>query len=134
MPSLLDIAPPELAGKEVTVRGVSLPLRGIPAIEWAHLYARFPELRRIVSGRSDGAEPPARMLLAQAALIAAGTGHPGSEEVERAAMMNLTGEEQRGLVEEIVRLSMPGNVFGPLLDEGPAEAGGGPSTAEPDTR
>jgi hypothetical protein len=126
MPSLLDIAPPEIAGKEVDIRGTKLPIAGIAAIDWAKLYARFPELRAVVSGRETPGEDNARnvqMMLAQCALIAAGTGHPGDAEVERAAMVQITREEQAMLAEEIIRLSNPGDVFSPLLDGPPAANG-----------
>lgn len=125
MPSLLDIAPPEIGAKEVEIRGTKLMVRGIPAIDWAHLYARFPEMRQAVSGRGGGenADRP-RLILAQCALIAAGTGHIGNPDIERAAMMNITVEEQTMLVEEIVRLSNPGDVFSPLLDGEPPQPNG----------
>ena len=133
MPSLLDIAPPEIAGKEVTIRGITLPLRGVRAIEWAQLYARFPELRRLVVGRTNGEPDQLQMVAAQCALIAAGTGHIGSADIERAAMVNLTTDEQRALIDDILKLSLPGDMLGPLLD---AEGGSGDalSTAEPDTK
>ena len=136
MPSLLDIAPPEIAGKTVEIRGVVLTLRGIAAIDWAQLYARFPELRAIVAGRGDveGADRT-RMMQAQCALIAAGTGHAGSPAVEKAAMTNINSEEQTMLIQEIIALSNPGDVFSPLFDEGsPPDPGVVPSTKEPDTR
>lgn len=113
--SLLDIAPPEIAGKDVEIRGVKLALRGVAAIDWARLYARFPELRDLVAGQ-DASLTRLRLLAAQCALIAAGTGHLGNADVERAAMLNLTADEQAVLVEDIIRLSNPGDVYSPLFD------------------
>lgn len=121
MPSLLDIAPPELSAETVDIRGTTLTVCGIAADGWATLYSRFPVLRAIMAGRSiEGAALD--VLRAQSALIAAGTGAPGNADVERAAMVNLTEDDQKMLVETIRRLSLPGHVYGPLLD-GAAEDG-----------
>lgn len=115
MLSLLDIAPPEIAGKDVEIRGVKLTLRGVAAIDWARLYARFPELRTLVSG-GDTDMTKLRLLAAQCAVIAAGVGHLGNADIERAALTNLSAEEQNELVADIIRLSNPGDVYSPLLD------------------
>jgi len=117
MPSLVDIAPPEIGAKEVEIRGKVLRVRGIAAVDWAALYARFPELRIMVGGGSDDIDR-LRAMMAQSALIAAGTGDPGDPDAERAAMSNLSAEERQSLIEDIIRLSLPGDVFGPLLDAG----------------
>ncbi len=116
MPSLLDIAPPELAGKDIDVHGQKLSIQGIVAEDWARLYARFPELRQLVAGQDGDAPDRLRMMQAQSAMIAAGTGHAGEREHERAVMHKLTADEQAFVASEIIALSMPGNVFGPLLD------------------
>lgn len=122
MPSLLDVAPPEIAAQEFPVRGVKLQLRGVIAADWAVLYGRFPDLRRVVTGKVDGTESPVQMVAAQAALIAAGLGQLGDPDIERSAMSNLTGDEQRGITETILRLSLPGDVFSPLLDAAAPDA------------
>jgi len=123
MPSLLDIAPPDIGAKDVDIRGTVLRVRGIAAIDWAILYARFPELRIMVGGGSEDIDR-LRAMMAQSALIAAGTGKPGEADVERAAMTNLSADERQSLIEDIIRLSLPRDVFVPLLDAGP-----GPSRA-----
>jgi hypothetical protein len=115
MPSLLDIAPPDIGAKEVEIRGITLRVRGIAAVDWAALYARFPELRIMVGGGSEDIDR-IRAMAAQSALIAAGTGKPGDADVERAAMCNLSTDERQSLIEDIIRLSLPGDVFAPLLD------------------
>ena len=115
MPSLLDIAPPEIGAKEIEIRGTVLRVRGIAAVDWASLYARFPELRAMVGGGSEDIDR-LRAMMAQSALIAAGTGQPGDADVERAAMSNLSADERQSLIEDIIRLSLPGDVFSPLLD------------------
>lgn len=115
MPSLLDIAPPELSAETVEIRGVTLTVRGVRADEWAILYSRFPELRALVSGRDDDAARD-RLYAAQAALIAAGTGYIGNAEIERAAMMNLGPDDFPALVDRILRLTNPGDLMVPLLD------------------
>ena len=115
MPSLLDIAPPDIGAKDVDIRGTVLRVRGIAAIDWAILYARFPELRIMVGGGSEDIDR-LRAMMAQSALIAAGTGKPGEADVERAAMTNLSADERQSLIEDIIRLSLPGDVFSPLLD------------------
>jgi hypothetical protein len=117
MPSLLDIAPPEIGAREVAIRGVTLKVRGIVAADWAALYARFPELRVMVGGGGEDIDR-LRAMAAQSALIAAGTGMPGDADVERAAMSNLSADERQSLIEDIIRLSLPGDVFSPLLDAG----------------
>ena len=134
MPSLLDIAPPEIGAKEIEIRGTVLRVRGIAAVDWASLYARFPELRAMVGGGSEDIDR-IRAMMAQSALIAAGTGNPGDADVERAAMTNLSADERQSLIEDIIRLSLPGDVFSPLLDAATppnghdARRGAGPATS-----
>lgn len=136
MPSVLDIAPPELTAEEVEIRRgdeiTKLKVGGIPNDGWAALYARFPAMRALVAGRAEETPPP-ELFAAQAALIAAGLGSLGNPEIERGVMHRLTADEQNSIVQTIVRLSMPGHVFGPLLG-GAAAPDDGPSTAEPATR
>jgi hypothetical protein len=132
MLSLLDVAPPEVVVTEIDIRGVKLPLRGVRAADWATLYARFPELREIVAGRDGGNMDRLRAIAAESALIAAGTGKTGNADIERAAMTNLTMEERRSLIDEIIKISLPGDVFGPLLDA--VEGGAAPATAAQATK
>lgn len=116
MPSLLDIAPPEISAEQVEVRGVTLRVAGIPAIDWAMLYGRYPELRKVMLGEESDGRDRLRFLAAQSAVIAAGTGHPGDAEIERASMAVLTFDERQQLFDQIIRLSLPGDVLSPLLD------------------
>lgn len=50
MPSLLDIAPPEVVAESVTIRGTEIEVRGLRNREWAALLKRFPELRKQAAG------------------------------------------------------------------------------------
>ena len=137
MPSLLDIAPPEIGAKEVDIRGTRIVVQGIAAIDWARIYARFPEFRAVIGGRGNPGEDIDRgqMMLAQCAVIAAGTGHLGDPDIERAAMVNISRNEQTMLIKEIIRLSNPGDVFSPFLNAAPAPNGvdHNPSTRAPAT-
>jgi hypothetical protein len=130
MPSLLDIAPPEISAVELEIRGVAIKVAGIPAIDWAMLYGRFPELRKIMLGEesSDGRDR-LRFLAAQSAVIAAGTGHPGDADIERASLTVLTFDERQSLFDQVVSLSLPGDVLSPLLDASPAPAANGAGRA-----
>lgn len=115
MPSILDVAPPELSAEEVDIRGTPLSVRGLRADEWTALYARFPELRGVVAGQVDDISNFAAFM-AQAALVAAGLNEIGNAETERLVTERLTRDEMQQLVGTIVRLSMPGNLYGPLLN------------------
>lgn len=132
MPSLLDIAPPELTAEEVDIRGTKLSVKGLPAAEWARLYARFPEIRAILRGQTEGVSDIA-VFAAQAALIAAGLGKPGDAETEHLVMERLSREENRLLAQTVARLSQPGHVYGPLLN-GAAPIPAAPHTEAPATR
>ena len=76
MVGLVDIAP---ATERVTVRGQEVEVFGVSAAGVAQLLARFPDLRKLFSGREVGADEIMDVggdLVA--AIIAAGTGdlHP----------------------------------------------------------
>jgi hypothetical protein len=133
MPSLVDIAPPELTAEEIDIRGTKLKVQGISGEGWMTLYARHPVMRALVAGRTEGLSA-ADTFASQAALIAAGLGQLGDENTERLVMDRLTTEEQRQVVETIVRLSMPGHLFGPLLNGGGADVVAAHSIAEPATK
>lgn len=132
MPSLLDIAPPEITAEEVDIRGTKLRVQGIGADEWARLYARFPDLRAFIAGERESM-PALSRVQSQAAVIAAGVGSPGDPEMERAVMERLSNDDQGRIVDVINRLSMPGHIFGPLLN-GAAPADPAPSTEAPATK
>lgn len=134
MPSLLDIAPPELSAETIDIRGTPLKVTGIGADHWAELYARFPELRAVVvgRGRDDAPARPLEQFEAQVGMIATGLGSHGDPEIERQIMARLSTPEQTLLVQAIIRLSLPGHVVSPLLraaDALPAaRSGEGPAT------
>ncbi len=135
MVGLVDIAP---VTKDVVIRGHRISVTGVSARGVAHLLSRFPDLRALVAGREVAPE----QIIALggdvvAAILAAGTGHPGDERVE-AAVENLTLEEQAELLVEIARLTMPNGV-GPFVEKLSAlgispGAGGGSATQEQTSR
>jgi hypothetical protein len=136
---LLDIAPPEISAEIVDIRGQQIRVRGLGIDEWAVLYSRFPELRALVAGGAmpEGAQQPtaqARLMAAQAALIAAGAGHLSDEDRERAVLRSFTQDDVTAAATAIIRLSLPGHVFGPLLEPGAAASRPGnesPALVEP---
>lgn len=96
--SLLDLAG---VGRTVTVRGLDVPVTGISAKGLAVLFGRFPSLVDAVTGAgldlSSLADLGPDVL---AAVIAAGTGHPGDAKAEAVAA-NLSMSDQLSLVEAI---------------------------------
>lgn len=113
MPSLADLAPPELTAETVEIRGVELKVRAIDNDGWMRLHTRFPALRAILSGRSV---PRVEEVEMQAGLIAAGLGKIDDPDTERLVLANLATEDQQRIMEVIFRLSLPGHVYGPLLN------------------
>jgi hypothetical protein len=104
MVGLVDIA---LAVERVTIRGQEVEVFGVSAAGLAQLLARFPDLRKLFSGRDLGAEE----LIAVggdlvAAIIAAGTGDPGDPVVEEAAG-RLGIDEQADMLSAILRVTLP---------------------------
>jgi hypothetical protein len=112
MVGLVDIAP---VTSTVSIRGQDITITGVSARGIAHLLARFPELRALMTGREvafgDLLKLGGDVICA---IIAAGTGAPGDAESEKAAD-NLTLEEQADLLAAIVELTMPRGL-GPLVD------------------
>ena len=96
--SLLDLAG---VGRTVSIRGLEISVTGISARGLAVLFSRFPQLVDAVTGAgldlSSLAELGPDVL---AAVIAAGTGHPGSEQAEAVAA-SLSMSDQLSLVEAI---------------------------------
>lgn len=137
MVGLVDIAP---AVERVTIRGEAVEVFGVSAGGVASLLARFPDLRRMFSGR----DVPVDQLLAMGgeivnAIIAAGTGAPGDEAAEAAAG-RLSIDEQADLLAAIARATLPKGV-GPFVEKLTALGGavgvedvGAPSPTVPDTR
>jgi hypothetical protein len=112
MVGLIDIAP---AVETVTVRGKPVEVYGVSASGIAYLLRKYPELRMLMSGMSieqdklfalGGEVVPA--------IIAAGCGHPGSADHEKAAAM-LGVSEQFDLLAAILKLTMPGGP-GPFVE------------------
>ncbi len=138
MVGLVDIAP---ATETVVVRGQGVEVCGISASGVALLLARFPDLRRMFSGR----DVPIEDLMAMggeviAAIIAAGTGAAGDAEAERAAD-HLSLDAQADLLIAVARVTLPTGV-GPFVEKltgaggalGLGPAVGARSVAVPDTR
>jgi len=109
MPGLLDIAPSSLT---VPVRGTSIPITGVSATGFAVLLQRFPVFRELLTGREPKLDAETIFKLAPeaiAAIIAAGTGMPGSVEVEAVAA-SLAAHEQLELIQKIIEATMPKGV------------------------
>lgn len=113
MVGLIEIAPAtetiQAQGKPVTVHGVSA--KGL-----AHLLARFPELRKLMTGQ----EVEVDQILAMggdavAAIIAAGCGYPGDDAAEAIAG-NLSLDIQADLLAAILRLTLPRGI-GPFVEK-----------------
>mgnify|MGYP001613578916 CR=1 FL=1 len=109
MPSLIDIG--DLTEK-VEIRGKQLEVQGISAEGIMHLLAKFPDLRKVVTGNAD--EEALKNLSekvpeAVAAILAHGTGSPGDEKAEAQARKLAVGE-QVTLIAVIWRLTFPKGV------------------------
>lgn len=104
--SLLDLAG---VGRTVSVRGLDVPVTGISAKGLAVLFGRFPQLVDAVTGAgldlSSLADLGPDVL---AAVIAAGTGHPGDAKAEAVAA-SLSMSDQLTLIEEISAETFAGN-------------------------
>lgn len=104
--SLLDLAG---VGRTVTVRGLDIPVTGISAKGLAVLFGRFPQLVDAVTGAgldlSSLADLGPDVL---AAVIAAGTGHPGDAKAEAVAA-SLSMSDQLSLVEAIGQETFAGD-------------------------
>lgn len=105
MPSLLDIAPPEIATEKVLIErsGIELEVRGLSAFELARMTKRFPDWAR----QQQGIDIPAENVIAlnvdiAVAIAAAGLGFDDAEVESR-----LTPDEVAKVVEAIMRLTMP---------------------------
>lgn len=132
MPSILDIAPPEIAVERVNIRGTELDVRGIRNREWAMLLRRFPELRRLAAGIAVAEEDMAASSIEiMPAVIAAGLGNTGDEKTEALIAERLTDVEQAEVFGAVMRLT---NGPAPLA-ESPApvagQVGNGKATVAP---
>lgn len=108
MPSILDIAPPEISAERVNIRGTELEVRGIRNREWAMLLRRFPVLQKQAAG---GTVDPEEMTVASIeimpAVIAAGLGNTGDQQTEDAIAERLSDAEQAEVFGVIMRLTNP---------------------------
>jgi hypothetical protein len=113
MVGLIDIAPAvetvNIGGKQVSVPGISA--KGI-----AHLLARFPELRKMMS-RVEVSEERLFEIGGDVigAIIAAGCGYPGDEKAEAMAT-NLPAQTQADLLAKILKVTMPDGI-GPFVEK-----------------
>lgn len=128
MTSLLDIRPQAI---KVQIGDAEIECQGITADGVAQLMGRFPGLRGLLfpDGQRQGGEElsdPLALIHAApetiAAIIAAGTGHPGNKEHEKAAS-KLPIEPQIDLLTAILRLTLPGG-FVPFVEKITAIFGG----------
>lgn len=128
MPSLFDIAPPEIATEAVDIRGMAIEVRGLSARAIARLMKRFPDMRAQSAGRDVSQDD---MLVtgieAAPAIIAEGLVEPVPEEE---IVRRLSPDEQASLIAAIMRLTNPPAPAGPLA-EGAAD--GARSTEDPVT-
>lgn len=109
MVGLIDLVPATEQVAGVTVYGVSA--RGI-----ATLLARFPELRKLMSGVAVDAEQLIGIAPdAVAAIISCGIGKPGDKDTEE-IIDRLPVETQADFLAAIMRLTMPQGV-GPFVEK-----------------
>lgn len=121
MPSILDIAPPEIAVERINIRGKDLEVRGIRNREWAALLRRFPELRKQAAGIAVSEEDMAvASIEIMPVVIAAGLGASGDEKTETLIAERLSDAEQAEVFGAIMRLTNPPP---PLAGSPAAEAG-----------
>jgi len=114
MSTLLDIANNP---RTVPVQGHDIEVIGISAEGLTSLMLRFPEIGKMLSGGASNIDTAALAKMAPeavAAVIAAGTGHPGEEKHERAAA-RLGIDDQLALLDEILRLTFPRGI-GPFVE------------------
>ncbi len=135
MVGLIDIAP---ATETVVAQGKPVMVHGVSAKGLAHLLARFPDLRRLMTGQDVQADQLLSMGGdAVAAIIAAGCGYPADEAAEKIAG-TLSLDVQADLLAAILRLTLPRGI-GPFVEKltalgsllGVEDA---PSATAPDTK
>src|SRR4051794_11188922 len=135
MVGLIDIAP---ATEMVEAQGKSIVVQGVSAKGLAHLLARFPELRRLMTGQEVEADQLLSMSGdAVAAIIAAGCGYPGNESAE-VISGNLSLDIQADLLAAVLRLTLPKGI-GPFVEKLTALGSilgvdNAPSNTVPDTK
>lgn len=111
MVGLIDIAP---RTEKVEVDGFTLDVRGISAAGVAHILARFPDIRKMMTGYEIEADRLFEMGgEAVAAIIAAGCGYPGNADAEAKAA-ELSVDAQAEILEAVLRLTLPKGI-GPFV-------------------
>lgn len=109
MTSILDIAPPEVACKDVHIARVdkTLTVVGLSALNIAKLIKRFPKFRLAAANKHVSDDDMMEIGLdATPAIIAMGL-QSYDQETEEMVMRNLTVEEQAELLEAVVSLTNP---------------------------
>lgn len=128
MTSILDIAPPEIASKEVAIErvGKTLTVVGLDATSITKLIKRFPKFRMSATGRKLTDEDELDLgMEATPAIIAMGL-RSYDEETEKLVQQNLTLEEQALLLDAILSLTNPDapRKDGPFAKARAAQRGG----------
>lgn len=114
-PGLLDIAPPEIVTKRFEIRGGAVEVRGIKNREWAILQRRFPELNKLMETSEEERARMTEENLALnangivAAIIAAGLGACGDENIEELINDRLLENEQIMVFGAIMELTAEQN-------------------------
>jgi hypothetical protein len=106
MASLLDIAP---SSATVTLRGTEVAVPGISAAGLATLMRRFPAISDLLTGKGLTLDADTLFTVGPegvAAIIAAGTGKPGSVEAEAVASTLTFGDQIEALA-KILEVTLP---------------------------
>lgn len=109
MTSLLDIAPPDVATKEVPLPrvGKTLVLRGLDARDIATLMRRFPSFRLAAAGRQVSDDELMEVGMdATPVIIAMGLGS-SDPDTERLVLERLTIDEQAAALTAVMSLTNP---------------------------
>lgn len=113
MASLLDIGP---LTETVTVRGVELTVQGITAAHLFRLFAKYPEMRKVMEGDDNTSTALTQLLPdAIATIIAVATGSPNDPASEDKAR-TLGAADQITIVSAALRLTFPQG-FGPFVSQ-----------------
>lgn len=116
MVGLIDAFGGDLAVETVTVLGRKVSVPGVSAKGIAYLLAKYPDLRKVMSGKAvEEAELFAMGGDVVGAIIAAGTGSPGDEAAEAFASA-LPLDAQADLLAAIIKATMPSGI-GPFVDK-----------------